>query len=739
MKHIFVLIGLVLWPLVGLVHGAIPASERAALIALYNNTNGDNWTKKSGWKTAPLYADGFAMPGTEGSWHGVTVDSNQVTYLSLATNQLNGSIPSQLGNLTGLNGLDMHENKLNGSIPSQLGNLIKLRTLLLYSNQLTGSIPAQLGNITGLEWLMLNNNQLSGNIPSQLGYLSKLSYLQLHYNELSGNIPSQFGSLTKLMSLLLNHNHLTGVIPTTLTNLTHIMNFDIGYNCLSATNAALRTWLNSHDADWEATQCLTVPIITTNPITSITATSAVSGGNVSADGGSQVAEKGICWGTTINPTTGDSREYNGVGTGSFTSNITGLSANTLYYVRAYAINVVGTAYGENISFTTPSNLPELQPPFGSFDTPLDGSTVAGSIAVTGWALDDGGLASVKLYLLQGNTPTYIGDALFVEGARPDVAGAYPEYPANTKAGWGYMMLTNFLPGEGNGTFVISAVATDLVGKTTELGTKTIIVDNAHAVKPFGAIDTPTQGGTASGSAFINWGWVLTPQPNSIPTSGSTINVWVDGVNKGQPTYNIYRSDIATLFPGYANSNGAIGYFYLDTTKYTNAVHTIQWTATDNADNSDGIGSRYFTIQNTSSDVAQSAATRSTNLNLQQISSLPEDSAEPIYFSKGFYSDNECSELLPDEKGNHPLSLKELERVEIQLGQTYADIQGYLINGNLLHKLPIGSTLDKKSGTFSWSPGPGFLGSYSLVFVLTETNGLSFKKSVEIKIEPKYNN
>ncbi|NIM13035.1 MAG: hypothetical protein GTO45_12990, partial [Candidatus Aminicenantes bacterium] len=166
------------------------------------------------------------------------------------------------------------------------------------------------------------------------------------------------------------------------------------------------------------------------------------------------------------------------------------------------------------------------------------------------------------------------------------------------AGWGYMMLTNFLPNSGNGTFEIHAVVTDFAGKTTTLGTKTIHCDNANAVKPFGAIDTPTQGGTASGSSFINWGWVLTPPPNHIATDGSTINVYVDGVNLGHPNYNIYRSDIAALFPGYANSNGAVGYFYLDTTAYANGVHTIQWTARDSGGNSDGIGSRYFSISNT---------------------------------------------------------------------------------------------------------------------------------------------
>jgi hypothetical protein len=236
-------------------------------------------------------------------------------------------------------------------------------------------------------------------------------------------------------------------------------------------------------------------------------------------------------------------------------------------------------------------------PFGIFETPVHGAITRSSIPVTGWALDDTSVESVKIYRLEGTQQVYIGDAVFVEGARTDVESVYPDYPNNYKAGWGYMLLTYFLPNNGNGVFAIRAVATDTSGRQVSLGTKNITCDNANAVKPFGAIDTPIQGGTASGSRFVNWGWVLTPPPNSIPSDGSTISVWVDGVSIGHPIYNNYRADIASLFPGYANSNGAVGYFYLDTTAYKNGVHTIQWTASDSAGNTDGIGSRYFVIRN----------------------------------------------------------------------------------------------------------------------------------------------
>jgi protoporphyrinogen oxidase len=237
-------------------------------------------------------------------------------------------------------------------------------------------------------------------------------------------------------------------------------------------------------------------------------------------------------------------------------------------------------------------------PFGVFSTPIHGTTVSGSIAVTGWALDDVGVESVKIYRQEGSGLVYIGDAVFVEGARPDVEAAFPGYPGNSAAGWGYMMLTNFLPGGGNGSFTLHAVAKDGDGHSVTLGSKTITCDNAHAVKPFGAIDAPDQGAAISGTKYRGRGWALTPPPNKIPIDGSTLEVIIDGKSAGNVTYNIYRSDIAKLFPGYLNSNAAHGYFDFDTTAYANGLHTISWLAEDNDGNTDGIGSRYFTISNT---------------------------------------------------------------------------------------------------------------------------------------------
>lgn len=77
------------------VYGAVPSAERNALITLYNSTNGDSWEDNSGWKTLPLHSDGFAMPGTEGSWFGITVLNDHVTKINLASNQLSRPIPPE--------------------------------------------------------------------------------------------------------------------------------------------------------------------------------------------------------------------------------------------------------------------------------------------------------------------------------------------------------------------------------------------------------------------------------------------------------------------------------------------------------------------------------------------------------------------------------------------------------------------------------------------------------------------
>jgi hypothetical protein len=368
-------------------------------------------------------------------------------------------------------------------------------------------------------------------------------------------------------------------------------------------------------------------------------------------------------------------------------------------------------------------------PFGNFSTPLDGSTVRSSIPVTGWVLDDIGVKSVKIYRQIRNGSSFIGDAVLVEGARPDVEAAYPGYPMNHMAGWGYMMLTNFLP---DGYSVIYAVAIDGAGNRVNLGASTIFIDNARAVKPFGAIDTPTQGGSASGRNFRNQGWVLTPPPNKIPTNGSTISVYIDGKYVGHPAYNIYRSDIAAFFPGYANSKGAAAFLEFDATAYANGVHTIQWVVTDNAGNTDGVGSRYFTVQNKGNkeQAAVSSSTESRHFHLPAL--IATDGSMPLGIKKGYHPNIKPQHFYPDASGNVTVEISELERLEIHFSKDNTPVKSI----RNISPLPVGSTLDMEGGIFYWQAGLGYLGRYELGFVMQDKDGKLSKINLIVNIVPR---
>ncbi|MDQ1354900.1 MAG: hypothetical protein QG657_5209 [Acidobacteriota bacterium] len=437
----------------------------------------------------------------------------------------------------------------------------------------------------------------------------------------------------------------------------------------------------------------------------------------------------------------------GVGSGKVTVSIdpTDVSAGT--YTGSVTVSDSGAANSpQTVSVTLEvKSTGATDAPFGDFSTPLDGSTVQSSIPVTGWALDDLLVTGVKIYLGQNGQLIYSGEAGFIEGARPDVEQAYPVYPFSYRAGWGYMMLTNFLPNRGNDTYVLHAVAEDVEGHQVTLGIKTITCDNAHTVKPFGAIDTPSQGGTVSGNRYSNVGWALTPQPSSIPKEGSTIDVYVDGVKLGHPIYNIYRSDIAALLPGYANSSGAGASFSLDTTAYDNGIHIIHWIALDNAGNSEGIGSRYFTIQNrgTIYSTQQLKAGHPPNdmnrLELSIPGALKQEPG-PIEIKIGFTADAGNQVILPDENKIFQVNLRQLERIEIHLdpGNKSTDsYMGYLSVGEQRRSLPVGSTFDHREGIFYWQPGAGFLGDYTFLFLRRGSPRNSDMKRIDIHILPKY--
>lgn len=372
-------------------------------------------------------------------------------------------------------------------------------------------------------------------------------------------------------------------------------------------------------------------------------------------------------------------------------------------------------------------------PVGKISTPENKAVVDSCIAVAGWALDDIAVNKVVIKrfpaasdpdeIIDDDGWVTLGQAALIRGARPDIEKKYAKkYPRADRAGWGYTLVTNLLPNNGNGTFKIAAVASDLAGRTKRLGTRTIFVNNAEAKSPFGSIDTPAMGETASGGAYAQTGWALTPPSYAIPNDGSTIAVLLDGAVIGRPQYNIAREDIAALFPGYANSAGPGGSFVLDTTTLANTTHTIAWRVKDNnpdtTENTRFIGFRYFDVLNVGS---STASIRSADLEggYSEAVRLPEVTG---------------AALTIEPRGEAKTVIGELGAADLSFAvPAGARLIGW--GADPTKPLPVGSTLDPL-GRFRWLAGPGFLGRHVLHFAATDGLGRGPAVEVVVDIVPK---
>ncbi|KAI0519373.1 hypothetical protein KFK09_006819 [Dendrobium nobile] len=234
-------------------HGDTDAGDAAALRSLMNN-----------WKNSPP-SWGKTNDPCDAPWEGVACENSRVTALKLSTMGLQGKLSSDISQLSELQLLDLsYNNDLNGSLPSSVGNLKQITTLILAGCSFSGIIPQELHSLEKLSFLALNSNKFTGSIPPSIGLLSNLYWLDLadnkltgpipissngspgldllintkhfHFNknQLSGSIPSGlFSSQMKLIHLLLDSNKFTGQIPESIGLVTSLEVLRLDSNSLS--------------------------------------------------------------------------------------------------------------------------------------------------------------------------------------------------------------------------------------------------------------------------------------------------------------------------------------------------------------------------------------------------------------------------------------------------------------------------------------------------------------------------
>jgi hypothetical protein len=241
--------------------------DSLALVALYNNTNGDNWENNDHWlSNNPV-----------GEWFGVFTQGNRVIQISLVHNNLIGNIPEEIGNLDSLSLLDLSLDSIF-SIPSAIGNLSTLDTLWLFATRID-SLPVEIGNLHDLKYLGLNYTvirelpeEIGGlnkleklsvahakliYIPESIGYLTSLKIIDLQVNEIS-NLPSSIGNCVNLVELWLNANNIPE-IPSEIGNLTNLEYLILGGNNLQELPDEIFTLTNLRYLNFAANNLTFIP------------------------------------------------------------------------------------------------------------------------------------------------------------------------------------------------------------------------------------------------------------------------------------------------------------------------------------------------------------------------------------------------------------------------------------------------------------------------------------------------
>lgn len=343
-------------------------------------------------------------------------------------------------------------------------------------------------------------------------------------------------------------------IGTFVSNISGLTGGTLYYVRAYATNSAGTNYGN--EVSFTTTTSATVPVLTTATATAITTTTATSGGDVTADGGASVTARGVCWSTSANPTIAGSKTIDGAGTGVFVSSITGLTPTTLYYVRAYATNSVGTAYGNQITFTTatPIVLPTL--------------TTTAASAITMTTANSGGNVTND-----GNGTITARGVCWATSPSPTIAGN------KTADGTGTGVFTSNITGLSQSTlYYARAYATNSAGTaygneitfTTLSPTVPVLTTTAISVI---TINTANSGGNVSsnGGASVTargvcWGTTTAPTIAGDKTT--------DGTGTGSFTSNITGLTHSTTYYVRAYATNSVGTAYGNELSFTTLTLSV---------------------------------------------------------------------------------------------------------------------------------------------------------------------
>ena len=318
----------------------------------------------------------------------------------------------------------------------------------------------------------------------------------------------------------------TGGYTVNMTNLTANTHY---YVRAYAKNSAGVSYGN--EVDFTTSQNISAPTVTTSQVTNITQTTATGGGNVTNSGGATVTERGICWSTSHNPTTSGSHANSGTGTGSFTVNMTGLTANTTYYVRAYAINSAGTSYGSEVSFTTQQAL-TVPTVTTSQVTNIQQTSATGGGNVT----NSGGATVTERGICWGTShnPTTSGS----HASNGTGTGSYTVNMSGLSPGTTYYVRAYAINSQG------TAYGSEVSFSTSQTPSYTISVSAS-----------PSSGGTVSGGGTYQQGQSCTVHATA--SSGYTFLNWTEGgsVVSSQANYTFTVNSSRTLVAHFTYNGG----------------------------------------------------------------------------------------------------------------------------------------------------------------------------------------